>query len=192
MPESSDSLALLRRVAQGDQEALESLYQRYHARLWRYVWYQLGGDTLLAEETLQDIFLAIWTSAQQFRGEAQITTWIFQIAHHRVIDALRRQKRQASVIAIHLQEGWENTEEATQENGWEDTGLDRMLLDARFHQLAPVHREILELLFVQGFNLEETAHILNLPTGTVKSRLRAARLALRRHDSVSSEGKLHA
>jgi len=192
MPESSDSLALLRRVAQGDQEALESLYQRYHARLWRYVWYQLGGDTLLAEETLQDIFLAIWTSAQQFRGEAQITTWIFQIAHHRVIDALRRQKRQASVIAIHLQEGWENTEEATQENGWEDTVLDRMLLDARFHQLAPVHREILELLFVQGFNLEETAHILNLPTGTVKSRLRAARLALRRHDSVSSEGKLHA
>jgi len=168
------------------------LYQRYHARLWRYVWYQLGGDTLLAEETLQDIFLAIWTSAQQFRGEAQITTWIFQIAHHRVIDALRRQKRQASVIAIHLQEGWENTEEATQENGWEDTVLDRMLLDARFHQLAPVHREILELLFVQGFNLEETAHILNLPTGTVKSRLRAARLALRRHDSVSSEGKLHA
>jgi RNA polymerase sigma-70 factor (ECF subfamily) len=176
MAESPDNCVLLARVARGDQDALHQLYQRFRTRLWRYLWHQLGGNADLAEETLQDIFIAIWNSARHFRGDAQVATWIFQIAHYRVVDALRRQTRRQSEVS--LVDDSQITDHGLSDNAWEEKIIDRLILGDNLRQLSPKHQEVLELVFVQGFSIEEVASILAIPPGTVKSRVSYARQAL--------------
>ena len=65
-----DDRLLLARIAGGDEEALHALYQGYAPRLTRYLWHQLDGDPHAVEETLQEVFIAIWHSAGAFRGDA--------------------------------------------------------------------------------------------------------------------------
>src|SRR5215470_3423874 len=89
----TEDRTLLAGVATGDEQALERLYAAYRPRLWRYVWHQLDGDAELVDDVLQDVFLAIWRTAHAYRGEASIATWIFRIAHHQAVSALRSRAR---------------------------------------------------------------------------------------------------
>ena len=77
-----DPKLLLGQIANGDEEALRSLYVEYHPRLQRYLWGLLDGDGCAVEEALQDTFLAAWRAAGGYRGEAKVATWLFQIAHN--------------------------------------------------------------------------------------------------------------
>ena len=76
-----DPILLLGQIANGDEEALRTLYVEYHPRLHRYLWGLLDGDGCAVEEALQDTFLAVWRAAGA-RGEAKVATWLFQIAHN--------------------------------------------------------------------------------------------------------------
>jgi RNA polymerase sigma-70 factor (ECF subfamily) len=166
---------LLERVTAGDQEALRQLYALYRPRLWRYVWQQIGGDAQLAEEVLQDVFLAVWHGAGSFQRRASVSTWIFRIAHNIAATTghahLRRTARLAPVGA----------DSQHRENGYdshEDEVLARVTLADALARLSAKHREVLELTFYQGFTCEEAGHILDVPSGTVKSRLAHARKEL--------------
>ena len=86
---------LLERIAAGDEDALMQLYAEYRPRLWRYVWQQLDGDRELAEEVLQDVFLAIWHGGGTFAHRASLSTWIFRIAHNIAATSRRTRLRQA-------------------------------------------------------------------------------------------------
>jgi RNA polymerase sigma-70 factor, ECF subfamily len=178
MAESPDNCVLLTMVASGDQDALHQLYQRFRVRLWHYIWPQLGSNVDLAEETLQDTFIAIWNSARHFRGDAQVATWIFQIAHYRVVDALRRQARRRGEVTMTLTDDRQIVDQAMASDTWEDTVIDRLILSDNLRHLSPKHQEVLELVFAQGFSIEEVASILAIPPGTVKSRVSYARQAL--------------
>jgi RNA polymerase sigma-70 factor (ECF subfamily) len=170
-----DPRLLLCRVAEGDEEALRGLYVEYHQRLRRYLWRLLDGDGHAVEEALQDTFLAVWRAAGGYRGEAKVATWIFQIAHH---------------VAYHTRQtaargGWIDIESVPSEGAIgpvatspEDTVLDRLTLDEALNRLSTKHRAVLHLVFEQGFTAEEVAQILEVPVGTVKSRVSYARRAL--------------
>lgn len=170
-----DPTLLLRQVANGDEEALQQLYVEYRPRLRRYLWHQLDGDGHAVEEALQDTFLAVWRSAGAFRGEAKVVTWIFQIAHY---IALRTRDAASRRGCSSTEPDPPDREAAPIAASPEDAVLGRLALDEALNCLSTKHRAVLQLIFQQGFTPEEAAQILDVPLGTVKSRVSYARRAL--------------
>ncbi len=188
-----DEHSLVALVAGGDGQAMRMLYATYRPRLWRYLWQQLDGDGSAVEDAMQDVFLAIWRSAESFRGEAQVNTWVFRIAHYQVLHRRRDIARRPEGHLASLDSGNdvsgqlsgesdadvdEDCAPAAHQESHEDEVIDRLALAAALDRLSPRHREALELVFLQGFTLEEVAGILDIPLGTVKSRISYARRAL--------------
>ncbi len=181
MHEALDDSTLVTRIARGDQEALDLLYMRHRPRLWRYVWQQLDRDASWAEEILQDTFLAVWTSAHNYRGDASVTTWLFRIAHHQTQKAWRAQGRQVPGVTLDDEDSL-----LTSVASHEEAVVVRLTMDAALAHISAKHRAVLELLFFHGFALDEVALILDVPLGTVKSRLSYARRALHREMSSAA------
>lgn len=183
----ADDHLLIARIARRDATALEQLYALYRPRLWRYLLQQLDGDVGAVEDTLQEVFLAVWRAAGDFRGEAKVNTWIFGVAHHQMAQRQRsRARRPEGHLATPAPP--DNEHDGRGDDMWgelaqashEEAVLDRLVLAAAFRRLAAKHREALELVFQQGFTHEEVARILDVPLGTVKSRISNARRALQR------------
>jgi RNA polymerase sigma-70 factor (ECF subfamily) len=173
--------ALLGRIAAGDQHALRCLYAAYRSRLWSYLYKQLDDDAGWAEELTQDVFLAVWRSAATYRAEAQPATWLFRIAHNLAANARRARDRRPTGERLDADDDGAERDDLPAGASHEDTVLDRLTLAAALGQLSPRHREVLDLAFVQGFRLDEVAAILDVPVGTVKSRISYARRALHAH-----------
>ncbi len=179
-----DDEALLARIAQGDQQAMQSLYERYRLRLWRYLWSLLGGEAEWTEEVLQDTFLAVWRSAERYRGEARVATWLYHTARHLAGNARRdRRRRGGDAVACLDGEAMGDVHQPSHE----EAVVNRLALSDALQQIAPKHREVIELVFYHGFQLHEIAEILEVPVGTVKSRLSYARRALQ--DKLVAQNK---
>jgi RNA polymerase sigma-70 factor (ECF subfamily) len=170
-----DDGTLVARVASGDQEALGSLYDRYRPRLRRYVWRLLGGDGAAVEDCLQETFITVWRAAATFRGEGRVAAWLFRIAD-RAAGHARRAAASRPTHPLPLADDPSTPPDGTDEA----VVLDRLSLHTAMQQLSPKHRVALELVFVFGFSIPETAQIVGVPEGTVKSRLSYARKALAR------------
>jgi RNA polymerase sigma-70 factor (ECF subfamily) len=166
---------LLRRIAGGDQGAMAEFYRR-HGRVVFGQILLLVGEPALGEEILQDTMLAIWRGAGSFRGESRVRSWVIAIARRQARDRLRRHRLR--VVDDACLAG-----QASPDPGPEVVALERAeaaeVADA-IRMLAPAHREVLGLAFGAGLSLPEVAGVLEIPLGTVKSRLSAARAALGR------------
>jgi len=165
---------LLDRIARGDRTALAELYTRYQAPLFRYL-VQLIGDHGLAEEVLQDTLVAVWRSAAGFEGRSTVQTWLIGIARRQAHNTLRRR-------SLPLADESELDVVSASEPEPESAALasaEREELAAAIRCLAPVHREVLVLAFVNGLSYREMATTLGVPEGTIKSRLNNAKRALR-------------
>ncbi len=165
---------LARRIAAGDRAALEELYDRYRRPLYGFL-IGIAPDAATAEEILQDTLVAVWQGASGFEGRARFRQWLFAVARRQAYNAVRRRRLP-----------WANPEElavATASGPSPETealtgvGLDE--LAAHIRGLPTGQREVLVLTLVEGFSYEETAAILEVPVGTVRSRLNTARRALR-------------
>jgi len=179
-----DERALVARIACGDQAALQQLYAAYRPRLWRFLYQQLGGDAGLVEEVLQDVFVGVWRHAGDFRGEARVATWLFRIARHRALNARRDAgRRRADRLAPVPDQSGEHAavDPGLRRPSPEDEVAGRLALADALARLSAKHREALDLVFSHGFSLEEAARVLDVPVGTVKSRLSYARRALAGH-----------
>jgi RNA polymerase sigma-70 factor, ECF subfamily len=187
-----DEQELLAQVATGDEEALYQLYLAYRPRLYRYLWHQLDGDSHSVEEALQDVFLAVWRSAGRYRAEARVSTWIYQISHHVALDTRRRQAKHKSNVRFEFRD---TAEEDLPD--WPDAPyiacdervLDRLALGDAFDRLSLKHREVLALVFQQGFSPDEAAQIMGVATGTIRSRISYARKALWRELYTTTPAK---
>lgn len=173
-----DDPALVERVAAGDSEALRELAVRYHAPLRRYLWRQLDGDARAVEEAVQDVFVAVWRGAASYRGEAKVSTWLFQIARYLALRARHNASRQATLTPLESAQEGEGGQVDWLSVSCEDEVIDRLALTDALRRLSAKHREVLELVFVFGFSPDEVARILDVPDGTVKSRISYARRAL--------------
>jgi RNA polymerase sigma factor (sigma-70 family) len=168
---------LLQRIARQDEGALEELYQKYAASLLAYLSGRLG-DARLAEEVLQDVMLAAWRNAPRFRGECRVRTWLLAIAHNRAINAYHRQIRPTALETplddpMPIQKG-------EMVGKYDD-------LHTAIQSLPVEQRETLELVFYHGLSLQETALVLKIAPGTVKSRLHRAKARLREWINRGSE-----
>jgi RNA polymerase sigma-70 factor (ECF subfamily) len=166
---------LLHRIDQGDEDAMAAFY-REHGRVVLGQVLLVAGDRRLAEEILQDTMLAVWRGAGSFRGESSVRSWVIAIARRQTRDRLRvRRLRVVDDAFLADQPG--------SGPGPEVLALDRAdLAEVRIaiRELAPSHREVFGLVFGSGLSLPEVAGVLEIPVGTVKSRLTAARTALSR------------
>lgn len=184
-----DEQLLLARIATGDEDALHQLYFAYRPRLRRYLWHQLDGDPNAVEEALQDVFLAVWRTAGGYRGAARVSTWLYQIAHNVALAARRRRARHPDSLRLDAPD-----DEDAAAPDWtgaaydacDDAVLNRLALGDALSRLSPRHREVLALIFQHGFSLDEAAQILDVPAGTVKSRVSYARKALLRELSITT------
>ena len=165
---------LIARIARGDRQALAELYARYRLPLFQYLLH-FTADSGLAEELLQDTLVAVWKNAGSFRGPGRPAAWLFGIARRRACKRLRRRELpRADVAALETLPAGDPEPEAALL-----AGVARDELVAAIGRLAPVHREVLLLIFVHEFAYQETADVLGVPLGTVKSRLSNAKRALR-------------
>ena len=164
-----DDQELVRRMAGGDGAALRELYGRHGALLLSYLTRRLG-DQALAEEVLQDVMLAAWRSSVRFRGECQVRTWLLAIAHNRMLNARRRQRALPASRAA-----------AESMSVPAPTPPDPRLARVRaaVERLPEAQRIALELVFEDGLSMRDAGLVLDVATGTVKSRIHRARLALR-------------
>ncbi|MEU0393101.1 RNA polymerase sigma factor [Streptomyces sp. NPDC006208] len=168
--ERDDDAALLRAVARGDTEALGALYDRHagwlHIRLTRRC-----TDPETVREVLQDTFVTVWRSAGTHRG-GEAGGWLWVIAARRLVDAQRAGARADRVV--HAPAGpMPSAEErvlAGLEYGDVGTALDR---------ISPELREVLRATVIDGLTTRETARLLGIPEGTVKTRALRARRELR-------------
>jgi len=170
-----DDVQLLRRIGQGDEDAMAAFY-REHGRVVLGQVLLVAGERVLAEEILQDTMLAVWRGASSFRGESSVRSWVIAIARRQTRDRLRSRRLRVVDDAF-------LADQPSASPGPEVTALDRANLaevTSAIRELAPAHREVLGLAFGSGLSLPEVADVLEIPVGTVKSRLAAARTALSR------------
>jgi RNA polymerase sigma factor (sigma-70 family) len=175
-----DEGALLKRIARGDRAAFDELYRR--AAPWLTVRLRRRcADPDVVAEVVQDTFLAVWRSAASHAHDAATGSalgWLWTIAAHRLVDAFRRRARQERVPAVPVVE---SVAPAAEEQalagglaGGMEPDLERALLT-----LPPELRQVLCAMVLDGLTTRETSLLLGMPEGTVKTRARRARIALR-------------
>ena len=154
--------ALLSLVASSDEQALAELYDRF-GRVAYGLALRILRDEALAQDAVQEAFLAIWRSADRFLAErAKASTWILTLVHRRTVDLVRRED---------LRRG-EPLEAAPERVEDEATlGYERRLVQEALRQLPPEQREALELGYYGGLTQSELAERLGQPLGTIKSRM---------------------
>jgi RNA polymerase sigma-70 factor, ECF subfamily len=173
--DSACDAQLLHRISRGDEDAMEAFY-REHGRVVFGQILLVAGERALAEEILQDTMLAVWRGAASFRGESSVRSWVIAIARRQTRNRLRGQRLRV-VDDAYL------ADQPSSGPGPEVMALDRAELAEAMNailDLTPPHREVLGLAFSSGLSLPEIAGVLEIPLGTVKSRLAAARAALSR------------
>jgi RNA polymerase sigma factor (sigma-70 family) len=181
--ESSNDLsdeALLNAIANGAVWAMESLYQRYSRILYSLA-YRLVADHQVAEDLLQDAFLAIWrrsTSYSPQTGAAR--SWLISILHHRAIDHLRRVRRRSTLQEAPLEE-LELDEATAFPDVWEDVwrSVKSSQVRAALMKIPAEQRLVIELAYFQGWTHTEIAEGVQIPLGTVKARLRLGLIHLK-------------
>jgi RNA polymerase sigma factor (sigma-70 family) len=173
-PAREDDRRLVARIAGRDRCALEALYDRYRVSLFTYCCC-LMPEAESAEELLQDTLVGVWQGAGRYTGQAPVWAWVRGIARRQAHNARRRtHPAHADGEVLEMLE--------STDPGPEEVTLDRAgctEIAEAITTLSPNHQEILRLVFVHGLTYSELAGALDIPDGTVKSRLSLARRALR-------------
>ena len=170
---------LIRRVALGDRQAFETLYDRYAASVFG-VALRMLGQREIAEEAVQEIFWRIWQRAASFDRSRAFAPWLFGIAHNYCIDELRRRR-------VRPQPVYEDDDHPVLSDipDEADVGETAVLSDQRrivreaLDQLPDEQREALLLAYFGGLTQQEIATRLGNPLGTVKTRMRLGLQKLR-------------
>ena len=158
---------LVRRIKYGDKEALDGLIRRYHKPLHAYI-IRMGIESHLAGDIVQEIFIKLLGGIKMYEETRPFRPWIYTIACNAYKDYLKKAYVQRDVVMADLESkeiGEGDPEEILLQRE------KRVCVAAALQGLSKIHREVVVLRYYQELKLEEMASILEIPTGTVKSRL---------------------
>ncbi|MET9907069.1 RNA polymerase sigma factor [Streptomyces sp. NPDC006476] len=167
---------LVRRVADGDRAAFDELYRRTSPWLAVRLRRRCADEDVVAD-VLQETYLAVWRAAGSYAGsvtEGNAVGWLWTIAANRLVDAFRRRARQERVPTVSLLE----TTVPAAEDEVMATRVDQNFEQALL-RLPPELRQVLQAMVLDDLSVRQTAVLLSVPEGTVKTRARRARIALR-------------
>ena len=175
--------ALVADAQNGDFSAFEELVKKYESKVYGISLRMLqnGED---AKDAAQDVFLKVYRSLGNFRGESKFSTWLYRITNNVCLDILRKQSRRD--IAVEIDAGYEDGDNKTVEIA-SDVDVEAAVEDAEFRSLVhkaigmlpDQHRAMIVMRDVQSMSYTAISEILELPEGTVKSRINRARKNLR-------------
>lgn len=182
-PELTDEQLLLEYRKTGDRELFAQLVYRYERELFNYLRRYLG-DSEMAEDVFQAAFLQVHLKCEQFEEGRRFRPWIYTIATNQAIDAKRRNKRHRMVSLDQTGSAAENDEVGRLVNLLESSESDpsdsaermerRRLMKDTLDELPDSMNVVVQLVYYQGLKYREAADVLEIPVGTVKSRLHAA------------------
>jgi RNA polymerase sigma-70 factor (ECF subfamily) len=178
--------ALVERLRTGDHEAFNELYQRYFKRIYAFVDRRMGNRAD-AEETVQEVFINVFSSIEGYRGEAPFGAWIFGVTRRTI--AARFKKKRHPTVSLHEEGGETSTMDAA--SNWSDipTPIESYECSERLHtirrlvkhRLTDEQRQLFELHHLQERPIQEIARSLNKTENSVKSNLyRTRRILLSR------------
>lgn len=165
-------IALLR---QRDKEAIELLYDNYSAALYGII-LKIIPSQAIAQEVLQDVFVKVWNNSDKYDADkGRLFTWLAQITRNAAKDTLRSRDYKQSNKTDTLDDNVNNDSSLAQYPQTTDSGL-RKVIDG----LDDKYKEIIDLLYFKEYSHSEAAKELDIPIGTLKSRVRKAILQLRK------------
>ena len=180
--EVADEQLMRQFVEQQNRSSLEQLIRRYQHEIYNYLRRYLGDENL-AEDAFQLTFVRVYQKAEQFDLDRRFRPWLYSVATNQAIDLKRRNKRrnhQSLDVANSDQENRSTTQAAAipdHRQPEEDPLVDqefRQSMRQAVEQIGEPGRSALELIYLQGLPYKDAAEILDVPVGTVKSRVHAA------------------
>ena len=174
-PQTLSDMDLLSQSRRGNKRAFGELVNRYQARVASTVIGMLGQGPE-ADDVGQETFIRFYRALDSFRGDAQIATYLHRIAINLSLNALKKRKRQQNRFSRPEKELLESMPERSAPVTQFD---DAAVVEKALNQLKPDFRSVVVLRLVEGYSTSETATLLNLPQGTVLSRLARAQRKLR-------------
>ncbi len=184
---SRDESTIIERLKAGDQEALETVFNLYSAKLYN-VAHRILGEVADTEEVIQDVFWTVYRKAKSFRGHSQFSTWLYRLTVNAALGRIRHNKRNQEVeynefLPKFQKDGhhlvrpvadWSNA----LEDAYAQQELQKIINEA-LDQLKPVDKSVVVLSDSEGLSDKEIATALDLTVSAVKTRLHRARLFLR-------------
>ncbi len=171
---------LIGRVLSGDDEAFQSLMERYRTRVHRLAM-RFTRDKEDAEEVLQEVFLTVYQKLGQFQGKSSFSTWLYRVAVNSALMRLRKNDN-AEIVSIedlHEELPLDETETGPGPFDRLTTEESMVVIEKAMDGMPADFKTVLILRDVENFSTDETAEIMNLSPPAVKSRLHRARLFLR-------------
>ena len=166
-------LAIVSGLKTGDQGAMAQLYDRYSSVVYA-VALRVLGDTGAAEDVLQEVFLQLWRNPSAFdAARGSLASWLAVITRNRAIDSLRKRRPETDIEDVVLSVATDLAAEADRARAAETV---RGVMGS----MAPAQRSALEMAYWEGMSHSEIANKTGEPLGTVKTRIRAGLIALRK------------
>ena len=170
-----NELLLISRARGGDREAFGGLVEQYRDNVYRLA-YRMCGNAYDADEAAQEAFVAAWRALPNFRGDAKFSTWLYRLTTNAAIDVMRREKRHQTVgdgEMVDLADDADSPQETVERTEQQEA------VQKALATLSEEYREVLLLRYMEELDYAEIAEVLQLPSGTVKSRINRAKAALK-------------
>jgi RNA polymerase sigma-70 factor (ECF subfamily) len=165
-----DEHMLISRVVQGDKEALREIYEIYAEKVYNMIYNRLN-DRYLADDITQDVFLTVYDKSITFRGDSQVSTWIYRIAFNKCLDELRRRKKSSTYKSSYQILEYEDDKTSP-------VSL-TTILDA-VDELKQSQKDAFTLVYLDKISQLEAAEILNMNIKAFESLLYRARISLQK------------
>jgi RNA polymerase sigma-70 factor (ECF subfamily) len=179
-PDKVSDETLIARFQQGDVQAFDVLVRRYKDQLLNYV-FRFVGNRNDAEDIVQETFLRVYKNKHYYKEIAKFSTWVYTIAGNLAKTELRRRKRRKIFSVSNFVNDERDFDIPDLNRNPEkevDSSMKDDIIQKTIEKLPPKFKEVILLRDVQGFAYEEISQILNIPLGTVKSRVNRGRLKL--------------
>jgi len=173
-PPGPDSALLLHRIAGGDIDAFQAFYRRHAGRVLAYA-RQLGRNPDLAEDVVQEVFVAVWRKAASYQADrGDPVGWLYTITRNKLVDLWRKTGDTAGLDELQ----WQQLPGPEPAAGSPRSDL-LLTMRQALARVSPEQRAAIEMAYFGDLTYEETAERLRLPVGTLKSRIRAGLRTLR-------------
>jgi len=183
---------MLKRLHDGDRTAMAELYDRYFDRVYSLVFNQVDRNRDVAEDIVQETFLAALKSAKGFKGRSSAYTWLCSIAYHKVADHYRRQsrerKRMVSGVDVDTVDDSENPGRQPQPDSLIESAETRQVVNEALSKLPWDYRQVLILKYVEELSVQEISQIMDRSPKSIEGLLTRSRKALQTQLAGLREG----